>query len=196
MRVCLIRHASTGWNEAGRIQGRTDIPLSAHGRAQAASWRLPAGAAGWRCMTSPLARARETATLLGFARPVVDPRLAEMRWGAFEGRILAELRDEMGQALAVLEARGLDFRPPGGESPREVAARLQALLHELAATGRDHLLVAHKGILRAALVLALGWDMLGRPPVRHDGEQALILTLSAAGEPRLQDVVSLRPEPA
>jgi probable phosphoglycerate mutase len=68
--------------------------------------------------------------------------------------------------MAANEARGLDFRPPGGESPREVCARLQALLGELARDPRPVVAVCHKGIMRAALVLATGWDMRGRPPVR------------------------------
>ena len=194
MRVCLIRHASTSWNEAGRIQGRTDIPLSPLGRAQAAAWRLPAGMASWDCVVSPLSRARETAALLGFAAASVDARLVEMRWGDFEGQVLSGLRDEWGERLRDLEAMGLDFRPPGCESPREVAARLAACLHELAVTGRDRLLVVHKGILRASLVLALGWDMLGKPPVRYEGERALIFELTPAGMPHLVDIQPLRPE--
>ncbi len=186
MRVCLIRHASTAWNEEGRIQGRTDIPLSPAGRAQAAAWRLPGRFAGGPCVASPLRRAVETAALLGFPEPATDARLAEMRWGAFEGRRLAELRDELGPALADEERRGLDFRPPGGgESPREVAVRLGGFLADLAADGRDHLVVAHKGVLRAALVLSLGWDMLGKPPVRYDPERALLLALDPDGRPTL-----------
>src|SRR5687768_10229826 len=133
MRVCLIRHASTGWNESGRIQGQTDVPLSARGRAEASAWRLPSGFGEAVCRTSPLARARETAAILGFAAAPTDARLAEMRWGMFEGRKLAELRAEHGQAMRELEALGLDFRPPGGESPRQVAERLAGCLRELAA---------------------------------------------------------------
>lgn len=194
MRVCLIRHAATRWNEEGRIQGRIDIPLSAAGRAQAAAWRLPCGFAGAACVTSPLARARETAAILGFANAGIDARLAEMRWGAFEGRTLDELRAEHGEAMRRLEALGVDFRPPGGESPRLVAERLAACLRDLAATGRDHLLVAHKGILRASLILALSWDMLGKPPVRFEPERALLYELSPSGSLRLLGVHPLREE--
>ena len=182
MRVCLIRHASTAWNEEGRVQGRTDIPLSSVGREQVASWRLPDGFAAARCVTSPLTRARETAALLGFPDASADARLAEMSWGGFEGRRLAELREELGDAFADNERLGLDFRPPGGETPREVAARLADFLRDDAAgSGDDVLLVAHKGVLRAALVLTLGWDVLGKPPVRYDPERALLLTVGAGG---------------
>lgn len=192
MRVCLIRHAATGWNKAGLIQGRTDVPLSGTGRRQAAGWRLPPGWAAAACVTSPLRRAVETAEILGFAAPAVDARLAEMGWGAYEGRRLADLRAELGPALAERESLGLDFRPPGGESPREVAERLAAFLHDLAARERDHLLVAHKGVLRAALALALGWDMRGKPPVRHGPERALLFRLPRDGALAFLDAVPLR----
>ena len=180
MRLCLIRHATTDWNQRGLIQGRTDIPLAAAGRAEVATWRLPLGFAGATCITSPLRRARETAALLGFPHAATDLRLAEMNWGAFEGRLLPELRAEHGPALVEREAMGLDFRPPGGESPREVVTRLRTFLAELAARPDDHLLVAHKGILRAALVLAFDWDMLGKPPVRLETGLALRLAPDAS----------------
>lgn len=193
MRVCLIRHASTSWNESGRIQGQTDVPLSPFGRAQAASWRLPPGWADAPCITSPLLRARETAAILGLEAVAQDTRLAEMRWGVFEGRTLAGLRAELGPAMEDLEALGLDFQPPGGESPRSVAARLGTCLRDLAAEPRDRVvLVTHKGVLRASLILALGWDMQGKPPVRYDPERALIFRLDRTGRPSFLEAVLLR----
>ena len=165
-RVLLIRHGPTAWNESGRIQGQLDVALSAGGRAEVRRWGLPAAYAQARVLSSPLARARETALILTGRAPEIDPRLSEMAWGRFEGRRLADLRAKAPDEMAANEARGLDFRPPGGESPREVCARLQALLGELAADPRPVVAVCHKGVLRAALVLATGWDMQSRPPVR------------------------------
>ena len=193
MRLCLIRHASTSWNEDGRIQGQTDIPLSPKGREQVAAWRLPEGFASARCITSPLGRAWETARLLGFPEPVTDTRLREMRWGASEGRRLAELRAELGAWFTDAETLGLDFRPPDGESPREVADRLASFLRDLAQGDGERLVVAHKGVLRAALVLSLGWDMQGKPPVRYDPERALLLRLDDEGRPAFEASLPLRP---
>jgi probable phosphoglycerate mutase len=192
LRVCLIRHASTSWNEAGRIQGQTDIPLSPEGCRQVAGWRLPPGFAEAACVASPLRRARQTAELLGFPEPATDRRLAEMRWGRFEGRTLAELRAEHGPAMAEREHMGIDFQPPGGESPRLVAERLRACLRDLAGRGTDHLLVTHKGILRASLILALGWEMRGKPPVRYDPERALVFRLDPSGAPTFLEAWPLR----
>jgi probable phosphoglycerate mutase len=104
-----------------------------------------------------------------------------MGWGSFEGRTLAELRARQGGAMRDLEAMGIDFQPPGGESPRLVAKRLAECMRELAPTGRDHLIVAHKGVLRASLVLALDWDMRGRPPVRYEPDLALVHDVTHSG---------------
>ncbi len=167
--LVLIRHGATQWNLDGRMQGRADPPLAPAGRAAVSAWRLPleltgAGADDWIWLTSPLARARQTAALLRAAPISVEPALIEMDWGAWEGRRLAELRAEGGAAMAEAEARGLDFQPPGGESPRQVQARLRPLLERLAATGRPVVAVTHKGVIRALYAQASGWDMTGRAP--------------------------------
>jgi probable phosphoglycerate mutase len=143
-----------------------------------------------------LQRARETAALLGFREAASDPRLAEMRWGTFEGRTLAEIRAELGEEMRGLEAMGLDFQPPGGESPRLVAERLRTCLADLAREGRDAVIVAHKGVLRASLILATGWDMRGKPPVRFDPERALVHALDPTGRLDLLGAWKLREEGA
>jgi broad specificity phosphatase PhoE len=173
MRILLIRHGRTAWNEQERMQGRADIPLSPAGREQVLGWRLPEEWIEARWLSSPLCRATATAALLT-SRPVdVEPRLIEMDWGAWEGRTLADLRTEAPEAMAANEALGLDFRPPGGESPREVHARLKSLLADLG----DEMVVCvtHKGVIRAALSLATGWDMRSKPPVHLADGAALML---------------------
>ena len=173
--VLLVRHGPTDWNERGRIQGRADPALSRRGRIEVAGWRLPAAWADARVLSSPLRRARETAALLSRQPPVVDDRLIEMDWGAWQGQRLADLRAGAPAAMAANEAGGLDFRPPGGESPREVCARVQALLGELAADPRPVVAVCHKGVIRAALALASGWDMRSRPPLRIGRDRGCVL---------------------
>ena len=121
--VVLIRHGPTEWNAAGRVQGRTDVPLSATGRARVKQWRVPEGFRDYDWVSSPLMRARETASLLGAEAPVIEPRLAEMCWGIWEGETLDALRIRHGASLIENESRGLDFRAPNGESPREVGVR-------------------------------------------------------------------------
>ncbi|SKA05221.1 probable phosphoglycerate mutase [Enhydrobacter aerosaccus] len=168
----VLRHAPTTWNEGRRLQGMTDVPLSAEGEAIAASWTLPSPIHGWRRFCSPLARARRTAELLQpSAVPVVDPRLREMSFGAWEGRTVAELRMTLGATFIDAEGRGLDFEPPGGESPRTVMARLGEWASDIAASSEPALAVSHKAVIRAFLALATGWDMTGRQPIKLDWQK-------------------------
>lgn len=159
----MLRHADTAWSAEGRIQGRSDVSLSEAGRAALGSLTLPKECTAMRIVTSPLARCVETAQLLGASDAPREPRLAEMSWGAWEGRKLADLRAELGRAMAENEARGWDFRPQGGESPREVLARVRSWLAELR---EPTLAVTHRGVIRAVFASASGWDMLGKPPAK------------------------------
>ncbi len=185
-RLALIRHAPTAWTERGRLQGRADVPLSAPGRAAAAGQRPPAELAGADWVSSPLARARDTARLMGVERVAIEARLTEMDWGRWEGRRLASLRAELGAAMADNEARGLDFRPDGGESPRDVQARLAPWLAQVAARKRPLVAVTHKGVIRAILALATGWDMTGTPPARLGWDCAHLFAFAADGAPTVE----------
>jgi probable phosphoglycerate mutase len=185
-RLALMRHGATLWNAEGRLQGRNDQPLSAAGRAALQGRRLPAEFHGWRVLASPLKRASETVSALGLPGPAIEPRLTEMDWGDYEGRTLAELRAAHGGGFGDDEGRGLDFLPPGGESPRMVQARVMPLLAELAASGADTLAITHKGVIRAVLAVAENWDMLGKPPVRLDWNCLQLFRLRQGGVPRLE----------
>ena len=153
------------------MQGRRDIPLSETGRAEVRGWRLPAdltasasGSVRW--YSSPLTRAAETAEILAGVAPRGEPALIEMDWGEWEGFDLDTLRLRFGEAFARNEAAGLDFRPPGGESPRDVRDRVVRWMGEIAARGEPVVAVTHKGVLRAVLAAATGWDMTCKPPIR------------------------------
>jgi len=167
MIISLLRHGPTEWNAQGRMQGRRDVPLSAAGRDEVARWRLPAVVPrGAQWVSSPLVRAIETANVLGCAHPLIEPALTEMDWGAWEGRTHDELRVEVGDDFSRNERLGLDFRPPGGESPRDVVTRVARWLAMIAASGEPLVVVTHNGVLRALLALATGWDMSRKPPFR------------------------------
>lgn len=180
--LALIRHMPTGWNTGGRLQGRCDIAFEPDA---APDWRLPPELAGFRFLTSPLRRGRNTTSQLGVVAKA-DPRLIEMDWGEWEGHTLAELRAAQPDTMAALEARGLDFRPPGGESPRDVQRRLRPLLAEIAAGVAPTAAVTHKGVIRAAYAAAVGWDLLGKPPHRLDWSAAQLFRLDPAGNPRVE----------
>lgn len=163
--LALLRHGDTAWSAEGRIQGRSNQPLSEAGRTALSAHQLPEQCRGMRVVTSPLARCVETAALLGFPGAAHEPLISEMSWGAWEGRRLADLRAELGEAMRENEARGLDFRPEGGESPREVLARVCEWMREIS---EPTLAITHRGVIRAMLAAATGWDMLGKPPAKLD----------------------------
>ena len=164
----LLRHGVTAWNMSGRLQGRTDIALSAEGRMQLQRLRVPARFKRLPWYTSPMLRARETAVALGMTDYQIVAPLIEMHWGDWEGQTVVGLRADLGEVMQRNEAAGLDFRPPRGESPREVGARVVSWMEQNDARDAEHasVVVTHKGVIRAVLATAWQWDMLGKPPVK------------------------------
>ncbi len=179
--LLLIRHGRTPWNECGRIQGHRDIGLGAAARAELAARRIPPEYAHFRWYASPLVRAVETAGLLGARDLRTDARLIEMHWGLWQGWTKKQMRERWGEALADNEARGIAFRPPGGESPGELQLRFQAWIAEVCAAEQAVVAVTHKGVIQMALALATGWDLVSRPPARLDWGCAQLF--SVAGTP-------------
>lgn len=162
--LAMIRHGPTAWNSEKRLQGHTDVPLSAEGRAVVSGWRVPAELEAYRWVSSPLSRATETAKLLSAKQPEIELRLTEMHYGDWEGRSLPELRQSLGKEMADNEARGLDFQPDGGERPREVQDRLRSWLAEVGQVAEPTVAVSHHGVLRALYSLATGWNMIDPLP--------------------------------
>ena len=185
-RLALIRHGITDWNLQKRILGRIDQPLCAQGRQQLQALAISDEFRNddWYC--SPLQRARETAELLGLTSCHIEPALIEMHWGDWEGQILKPLRKQLGGVMRDNESRGLDFRPPGGESPREVQARLQPWLQHLGSRAEPAAAVVHKGIIRCIYALACDWDMRGEAPLEFAWDALHLFELAADGSLRNQ----------
>ncbi len=195
--IAFIRHGPTEWNVNGLIQGRSDVSLSAAGRAEVAAWTLPAGFASFDWHSSPLIRAVETARLLGAPAARTDIRLAEADWGEWEGHNLKQLRAELGEELARNEARGLDLTPPGGESPRQVRVRLRDWLREVGPIARPVVAVTHNGVLRAAYSLATGWDMKSQPDLSRRHGVAHLYHMDAQGYLTVKTLnINMEPERA
>jgi probable phosphoglycerate mutase len=176
--LALVRHADTAWSVQGRIQGRADPPLLKEARI-----KLPEACRSMRIVTSPLARCVQTAALLGAPEAPREPRLIEMDWGDWQGETLIELRARLGADMRENEDRGLDFRPPNGESPRTVTERVKPWLEEIAREGVPTLAVTHRGVIRAILAVASGWDMRGKPPAQLDWHAVHLFLLDALGRP-------------
>ena len=153
--VVLVRHGETEWSVSGQHTGRTDIPLTDTGRAQAEA--LGARLAGWqfeRVLSSPLARALDTCRLAGMGdRVEVTDDLREWDYGEYEGRRTLDIREERpGWGLWV---DGV----PGGETVEEVGRRADRVIEGARHVEGHVALFAHGHVLR---VLAARW--VGLPP--------------------------------
>ena len=169
LRLCLVRHGETSWNAEHRLQGHTDIPLNATGRAQAdATAALLAAHRFDAAYTSDLSRAADTARAIGRrigldAQPL--PALRERHYGAFQGLTYDEAQARHPVDYAHFKARHPDHPlPDGGESLSAFAQRIASALDVLLArhTGQQILVVAHGGVLDIIHRLASGRP-LGAP---------------------------------
>lgn len=176
----LVRHGETEWARLGRHTGRTDIPLTDLGRAQAGS--VAGRLAGHRyaaVVSSPLSRALETARLAGFGDQVVaDDDLLEWDYGLDEGRTTAEIRVERPRWTVWSDG------PLGGETIHEVSARADRVIARARMRAGDTLAFAHGHVLR---VLAARW--IGEPPTEGRLFALSTATVSVLGWEREQPVL-------
>jgi probable phosphoglycerate mutase len=187
LEVVLVRHGETAWSRAGKHTGRTDVPLTEHGRLQA-----QAVGAALRdrefalVLSSPLGRALETCRLAGFGeRAELRNELMEWDYGAYEGRTTSEIREQ--RPGWTLWRDGV----PGGETVEQVGARVDRVVDEMRSLEGDALLFAHGHVLR---VLTARW--LGLDP---DAGRLFALdpaTLSTLGYERETAVLQLWNQPA
>lgn len=154
--IYLARHGETDDNARRVVQGWIDTPLNARGRGQARELARQVRDLGIKAIwTSQLARAAETAQIVGYAlglEPRVDDRLAESQRGSWEGRALDEIERAEPEDWAAWKRGGADFRfPGGGESLAEHQARVLAVIEAIRAGDQPALVVAHGGTIRCAI---------------------------------------------
>jgi len=160
-----VRHGETDFNSQGRLQGRRDTVLNAHGRRQAAECGLLLGdlfvrdrrrTQDFKYVSSPLKRARETMEIVRATLGLeahdyqVDARLIEIAYGEWEGLTLHEIETRNASVLSARERDKWDFAPPGGESYRELADRIGNWYRSLTA---DTVVAAHGGGVRALMAI-------------------------------------------
>jgi probable phosphoglycerate mutase len=145
--VWLVRHGETEWSKAGRHTSRTDLPLLPEGEAAARALapRLRDVAFGL-ILVSPRRRAVRTADLAGLHEYRIEPDLVEWDYGRYEGLTRVEIRgQDPGWSI-------WDDGAPEGESPADVADRVDRVIEMIRSVTDRVLLVAHGHILRALSV--------------------------------------------
>ncbi len=191
-RLFLMRHGVTDWNAEHRLQGRTDRPLTDAARAHLGALVVPEEFGGMALYASPLVRARETASLVFGRQAVVEDALVEMNWGEFEGQKGADLAADSGSGFRHVEDWGWDFRPPGGETPAEVLARMRDWLGAL---DHDAIAVVHMGVIRVLLAEAHGYDFDGAAPFRIKRDRLYPVSVSDGRVANPEVEIRLRAEP-
>jgi len=153
-RVYLVRHGETAWSVSGQHTGVTDLPLTHHGEEMAR--RLVDALAREdfsHVLTSPLQRARRTCELAGLAAEAeIDPDLMEWNYGDYEGLTPRQIHATTPGWMLFTDGC------PAGESPDEVAARVDRVIGRVRSLEGNVALFAHGHIFR---VLAARW--LGLP---------------------------------
>ncbi len=153
-RVALIRHGMTDWNIAGKLQGRTNVPLNDVGRHQAKQTAEALRTEPWDALyTSPLARAYETAEIIGGILklpPQVVSDLTERNFGHLEGLT----RDELNRAYP----DRAHVVPDGVEPPEALRTRAETCLRRLAGAhpGGGVVVISHGAWINAFLYRASG----------------------------------------
>jgi broad specificity phosphatase PhoE len=159
-RVFLVRHGETEWSLSGQHTGTTDIPLTEHGRDMAR--RLEPVLAQERfalVLTSPMRRARATATLAGLGELAeTESDLREWNYGDYEGLTPNEIRAHAPDWNLFLDGA------PRGESPAQVGARADRVIERVRAAHGHVALFAHGHLFR---VLAARWLGLAASDGRH-----------------------------
>lgn len=146
--LVLVRHGETDWSAEQRYCGRTDVPLNETGRGQARSLHRLAEEAFDSIWTSPLARCRETAELIGVDATIAES-IQEFDFGEIDGKRWGDLDGETQAALIDFDG----FAAPGGETVPDFASRIDRFVEGLD-PGR-HLLVTHGGVIRRFLRRAM-----------------------------------------
>lgn len=175
----MIRHGLTDWNLSGRFQGRSDVELSREGRRQAQRLARRASQLGPidRVVASPLARARQTAEIVFPTLDVVlEPRLMELDFGAFEGNTAAE--NMALDAWRVWSEDTFTRAPPGGESYQQLRERVVSWYRELPDDVAHVVAVTHSGTIQMLLTHVLGVEhprWRKRIYVRHSSVSRIVV---------------------
>lgn len=156
--VNILRHGAL---EGGvKYRGRVDDPLTATGRSNMDRVWTHLQTEVDTIITSPLMRCAEPAKAWAAAADIeciIEPRVAEIHYGEWEGKTIPQLQAEYPDMLAQWRNNPEGMRPPGGESPEELRVRLHELWSEICQShdGKQLLLVTHSGSMRMLIAHAL-----------------------------------------
>ncbi|MFQ6057285.1 MAG: histidine phosphatase family protein [Anaerolineae bacterium] len=183
MQLILIRHGESTWNDAGRIQGWTDSPLTERGRRQSEKLakhlaHLPIAA----LYTSSLKRALETARIIAHTLNLpltVDERLREYGLGELEGLTIEEVKERYPAIYRGWQETTRWIPLPGEEGRAVFAQRVRAAMADIVKGHPDGTVavITHGGAIGVFLAGLLGLDLGERLPFWFDNASLSIVEL-------------------
>jgi broad specificity phosphatase PhoE len=169
MWIYCVRHGESVYNAEGRIQGQSDVPLSALGLRQGEAVAQALDSVSLDAIySSPLIRAKKTAEILAEGVGVAisyDDRLKEIHAGIFQDQRRADLEKTHPRELALWRSEDLDFAIPGGETRRQLMTRGRAILEEVASNGHQRAAVVAHGRLLVVTIKYLVGLAPSDPPI-------------------------------
>lgn len=162
LRIILTRHGQVEGITPPRFRGRTDVPLTALGVAQATATaeRIAAISQPAVVYTSPMSRCIVTgeaiAAACGAPSLVLD-QLNDLDYGAWQWKTHDEVRAAFAEQYKTWHTAPHMFRFPQGESLQDLVARAGDVLRCVLQRHRDQtvVLVGHDSINRALLTQVL-----------------------------------------
>jgi probable phosphoglycerate mutase len=167
LRLLLVRHGETQWNQEGRFQGQIDVPLNENGRHQAyQAAQFLQDVSLDAAISSPMLRPKETAEIIlqehsGVALELMEG-LREISHGLWEGKLEAEIWDSYSELLNSWKVAPETVQMPEGENLQQVWDRSQVALEEIVRKHYDPsqyrtvMVVAHDAINKAILCHLFG----------------------------------------
>ena len=152
--IDFIRHGQPEGGSVYRGHG-IDHPLSELGWQQ--MWQAVGETAPWQqIISSPMQRCRAFAEALAdkYTLPlVIDERFKEVGFGSWEGQQRAELKKNRFEEYDAFYRDPINCRPAGAEDLGSFLQRVSAAYEDVIAhyPGRHCLVVAHAGVIRAAV---------------------------------------------
>lgn len=163
--VSLVRHGETEWNILGRFQGCTDIELSEEGIVQAGYLKNKIKNNYDIIYTSPLKRAVKTAEIIAESKgisPIIAPEIREINFGKWEGLNVKDIQSDFPNEFTRWRNDKEEAPICGGDlSIKKASERAKDAIIKIVKEniGKNIIVVAHGGIIKAALIGIFGWDM-------------------------------------
>ncbi|MFN4182310.1 MAG: histidine phosphatase family protein [bacterium] len=169
MGIWIARHGETIWNAEGRIQGRSNPPLTQKGMDETLNLvEYLSHQNIHKIFTSPLQRCKILALLLAERIKIplsIAPELQELSFGSWEGLKDEEIREKFPEQWNLWKSDPYSFHPGDGESFSQMAKRVLPFFHSFRPDDPPVLFVTHLGVIQIILSDFLGISVSDFSPI-------------------------------